>query len=65
MSSTVYIVRCNDATEFIVDAVAYDTLDQAERYRDAMDASQFNAVCGPHGVYPLTLRVADDADRSM
>jgi hypothetical protein len=60
MSSAVYIIRCNDATEFIVDMVAYDSSSHAERVRDEMDASGFNTACGPHGIY--TLRLIKESD---
>ena len=58
--ANVYVIKCNDPTQFIVDGVAYDTLEKAEQWRDAMDASGFNSVCGPHAVYPLSLRTEDD-----
>ena len=58
--SSVYVIKCNDVTEFIVDGAAYDSLLLAEKVKDEMDASGFNSVCGPHGVFPLSLRTEDD-----
>ena len=57
---TVFIIRCNDATEFIVDAVAYETLERAEAVRLEIDTDGFNTLCGPHAVYPLRVVKEDD-----
>ena len=58
--ATVYVIKCNDATEFIVDAVAYDSLLLAEKVQAEIDGNGYNSVCGPHAVYPLRLRTEGD-----
>ena len=55
MMPTVYVIRCNDETERIVDAVAYDTAHGAAAVAAAINAKGYNEVCGPHAVYPLRL----------
>ena len=53
--TAVYIIRCNDETEHIVDAVAYDTAHGAAAMAAEINANGYNEVCGPHAVYPLRL----------
>ncbi len=57
--STVYIVRCNDETEFIVDALAYESLETATVMAEIWDADG-DMSCSPHGVYPLRVIKEDD-----
>ncbi len=60
MNHVVYIVRCNDKTEFIVDAVAYEDVERADEMAAEYDAGYMRGTCGPHGVYPLRVIKEDD-----
>ncbi len=52
---TVFIVRCNSDTEYIVDSVAYESLEQATVMAEEYDDDILVDVCGPHSVFPLRL----------